>query len=215
MSLKETEQEETKQKLTTEDVKSLNNDESSKDFVVSKHRWFILASFCSLYFFWNFESYRTVPLTAEFALYFSVTNELSVQSSFPWISGVDTMITLENFLLLFYYPLGGYLNDNYGLFTLKISAAGFAVSSWWWVLAGSNYGAVLMSKFISCFSGALAVTSLLRISSQWFPSGQRALAIAIGAVSSVIGAGAGLIVFPGFTSGEDVIDFRTTLEKTS
>eukprot|EP00924_Labyrinthula_sp_SR-Ha-C_P008854 snap_masked-scaffold_2-processed-gene-4.28-mRNA-1 protein AED:1.00 eAED:1.00 QI:0/0/0/0/1/1/2/0/240 len=172
------------------------------------HRWFVLLSLFLLYFFWVFEATRTVPLTAEYALFFQTTNEVQFVNTFPFISGVDCFVTLESFLVLIFYPLSGYIVDNYGLIVLKLGALGFVFSTWIWFLADNNFNWALFSKFISSFAGTLSISALLRLSNQWFPSNQRALAVALGAMAGVFGAGGALIVFPGMTDSEPLINFQ-------
>eukprot|EP00924_Labyrinthula_sp_SR-Ha-C_P003556 maker-scaffold_53-snap-gene-1.3-mRNA-1 protein AED:0.00 eAED:0.00 QI:245/1/1/1/0.5/0.33/3/20/528 len=171
------------------------------------HRWHVLAAFSLLYFFWSFEAYRYIGLTAEFAYFYSVTNEVSFDNG-SFISGMDSLLSIGSFSLLLSYPIGGLLNDRFGLGVMKLGGLGLAATSWWWYLSGRNFDSVQVSRLFSSLAGGMVVTSLLRISKQWFPPRQRALAVAIGAISSTVGAACGLVIFPAMRETGDFIDFR-------
>lgn len=105
------------------------------------------------------------------------------------------------------YPVCGALVDIYGLGTMSFASVLLALSSgWWWFLADDNYGIALASRFTTSFAGALNACNLLRVSNNWFPVNERALAVAIVAIVANLGLGGGLLWGAAFVDGEPVVN---------
>lgn len=175
-------------------------DENGKP-VVYRRRWYVLGSLTLGYFFWNWHSFRQVILAPEYARYHNVTTEVSFPSF-----GIDAMVVFDNFLLLFFYPLGGYLTDRFGLRMQILGCTLQALSCWWWYFSFTNYWSVIASRVVANLGGVMISTGILAVSNRWFPEEERAIATAFGAIVAVLGGGAALIVGGLFQSGEELID---------
>lgn len=165
-------------------------------------RWHILTAFSLGYFTWYFHGYRTTPLVSEFAAYYSQPNEFQ---GFPDV-GMDFLLIFESFLLILFYPIGGMLVDKYGTQMMVYGIIGQAIANWWWFLSFENYASVILSKVLSNISGVVIGSSLLRIANNWFGEGERAFAVAVGALAGNFGGGAALVITPLFSTGDDVIN---------
>lgn len=111
-------------------------------------------------------------------------------------------------LLVAFYPIAGIFVDKYGLGVMPVGSTGLAIAAWWFLLAGPSYYGALTSRILGNMAGALNASSLLRLTNNWFPEGERPMAVAIGSMVATIGSGCALLYGPIFTSGVDLVNFN-------
>mmetsp|Transcript_3004 Transcript_3004/g.3570 ORF Transcript_3004/g.3570 Transcript_3004/m.3570 type:complete len:511 (-) Transcript_3004:1545-3077(-) len=171
--------------------------------VVYPRRFHILIAYALSYFLWNMHTFRQTILTQEYAKYFDTTNEFNPSEG---ELGVDFMLLADSFYLVLMYPLAGYLVDRYGMVCIAYGSVGQAISTWWWYLSFDNFGSVLASRVLASMSGVMIACGLLPLTMTWFPTTERALAVAAGTIVATFGAGAALVLGPLFYTGEQAVD---------
>lgn len=138
-----------------------------------------------------------IPLVAEFAFHYNVTNDFR-----PPDFGIDTSVALVNFMNLLLYPLVGSLTDKFGILVMVVGSWCLSISTFWWYLSSTNFTSVLLSRILSSVADVAVVSALLRISAKWFPTRERPVAVAFGALARLLGAGSSLIIAPLFRTDE-------------
>lgn len=154
-------------------------------------------------FVWQLQGNRTTPLVPEFAAYFNTTNDVQFN---PFTIGIDTLVLFSNLVNIMFYPFMGYLTDKYGILVMIFGSWSVAVGTLWWYLSFTNYNSVLASRVLTSLGGVSVASSLLRISGQWFPGHQRAIAVALATVSSLLGTGSSLIIASLFNTEVSLIN---------
>lgn len=177
-------------------------DENGKP-VVYKRRFFVLLSLSLSYLAWNLSTSRMVAVVPSYALHFDVPNQAFSSDGL----GVDSMTVIEGILLVATYLFGSYSIDRWGLKMMIVGSFSIAASTWGWYLSGDNFAGVIVSRTFATALGTSVPAALMAVSNRWFPEGERATATATGALMSLVGAGAALILAPLYgTEPDQVVD---------
>lgn len=178
---------------------------TSPTYKVYFRRHLILLSYALSQGTYLLSQLRTIPIVSSYAEYHKITNEITA----PPIFGVDSFTAFPRIILLISYLPASIVLNKWGLNAMVLGSFVNAAAAWVWYFSKTSTILVLISNIILAVFAPLVSSSLLTVTTKWYPINERTMATSIGELISIIIASMALLIGPLMaTESEQILDLN-------